>query len=63
MPSLRTGRNGDLLVQVWLKTPTRLSDRQKEILREFAAIEGEKVKSGKSAWGKKLFSKLTGHDE
>jgi molecular chaperone DnaJ len=63
MPSLRTGRRGDLLVQVWLKTPTKLTDRQRELLKEFAEIEGEKVKEGKGAWGKKLFSKLTGHDE
>jgi len=58
MPSLRTGRRGDLLVQVWLKTPTKLTDRQKELLREFAAIEGQQVKDGKEAWGKKLFNKL-----
>ncbi len=58
MPSLRTGRRGDLLVQVWLKTPTKLTDRQKELLKEFAAIEGEQVKDGREAWGKKLFNKL-----
>jgi molecular chaperone DnaJ len=58
LPSLRTGRSGDLLVQVWVKTPTKLTDRQKELLKEFAAIEGEQVRDGKAAWGKKLFNKL-----
>ncbi|MCB2189032.1 MAG: molecular chaperone DnaJ [Deltaproteobacteria bacterium] len=38
MPSLRGGRRGDLLVQVVVKTPSKLSKRQKELLEEAAAL-------------------------
>jgi molecular chaperone DnaJ len=41
MPSLkRVKRRGDLFVQVMLKTPTRLSQRQRELLMEFEELEG-----------------------
>jgi molecular chaperone DnaJ len=38
------GRNtsGDLLVAVRVLTPTRLSSRQEEVLREFASLESKK---------------------
>lgn len=34
--------NGDLLVELKVLTPTRLSSRQEELLREFAEIDGQK---------------------
>lgn len=34
---------GDLFVNVNVQTPTKLNDRQKELLREFAEESGEKV--------------------
>lgn len=43
VPSLRGGSAGDELVRVVLETPTHLSTRQKELLKEFAEIGGEKV--------------------
>lgn len=39
--SLHTGTRGDQQVVVRVETPTKLSDRQKEILEEFAALSGE----------------------
>lgn len=45
MPHLGSAHNGDLLVEIKVKTPTRLTDRQKELLKEFAEIEA--VESGK----------------
>ncbi len=38
MPSLRSPERGDLVVEVFVETPTRLSARQKELLREFSGL-------------------------
>ena len=43
MPSLRTGRKGDLRVIVVVETPTHLTERQEELLREMAEIEHKQV--------------------
>lgn len=40
MPSLNGHGRGDLVVQVELETPTKLTGRQKELLEEFRSIEG-----------------------
>ncbi len=43
MPSLRRGRGyGDLFVQVMVKIPARLSQRQRELLMEFDELEKQK---------------------
>jgi molecular chaperone DnaJ len=41
MPSLRGRERGDLVVELFIETPTRLTARQKELLREFAEGCGE----------------------
>lgn len=41
MPSLRNYGHGDQLVKVVIETPTRLTQRQRELLEEFAQISGE----------------------
>ncbi len=41
MPSLRGRQRGDLLVELFVETPTRLTARQKELMREFAEGCGE----------------------
>jgi len=40
LPHLNSKKRGDLLVEVSLKTPTNLTVRQEELLREFLASEG-----------------------
>ena len=40
---------GDLLVQVAVKTPTKLSSKQEELLREFERLSEEQ---GKGIFGK-----------
>ena len=47
---LRGGGRGDQIVQVIIKTPTKLTKKQEELLREFADINGEDVKSKKRFW-------------
>jgi len=41
MPSLRSRERGDLVVELFIETPTRLTARQKELLREFAGLSSE----------------------
>ncbi len=45
IPSLRTGRRGDQIVQVLVKTPTRLNKKQEKLLKEFQKIEAGKLSS------------------
>ena len=42
IPYLNTGQKGDLLVEVKVLTPTRVSKRQEELLREFEKLDQEK---------------------
>ncbi len=61
VPRLRGYGRGDLLVQVIVDTPRKLTARQKELLREFAEIEAEKAGGGGFIDGlKKMASKAAG---
>lgn len=39
-PNVHGQGKGDLLVKVFVETPTRLNERQKQLLQEFSALEG-----------------------
>lgn len=39
LPDLRSGRKGDQLVQVLIEVPKKLSEKQKNLLKEFAGME------------------------
>ncbi|WP_312166305.1 molecular chaperone DnaJ [Phenylobacterium sp.] len=41
MPSLRSRDRGDLVVELFVETPTKLTARQKELMREFSEACGE----------------------
>ena len=43
LPHLGSSQHGDLLVEIKVKIPSRLTDRQKELLEEFASIEQEEA--------------------
>ncbi len=43
LPGIRTSRRGDQLVQIIIETPTKLSAKQQELLREFAKTEDKSV--------------------
>jgi molecular chaperone DnaJ len=45
VPSLRTTRRGDLVVEVRVDVPTRLTDDEAQLLAQFAELRGEKVSS------------------
>lgn len=55
LPELEGSGRGDQLVRVFIEVPEKLSDRQKELLREFAAIEH------KRGGDKSFFEKITGY--
>ena len=58
-PRLRAVGRGNLLVHVDVQTPTRLDDRQSELLRELAALRGEDLTDGGTAnHGGGLFSRV-----
>ena len=63
MPSLRSRERGDLVVELFVETPTQLSARQKEIMREFADLTAE-AQHPKSAnflgKAKRFWSNVTG---
>ncbi len=43
IPSLRSGNRGDQIIQVNIKTPTRLSKKQEKLLREFDRLDSDKI--------------------
>jgi molecular chaperone DnaJ len=43
IPSLRTGKRGNQLIQVDIKTPTHLNKKQEALLKQFAQLESNKL--------------------
>lgn len=43
IPSLRSGRRGDQIIQVSIKTPTGLSKKQEKLLQEFEHLNEDKI--------------------
>ena len=52
LPELNSYRKGDLLVQIKVWTPTKLSPREKELLQELSALENMKPPEKKSFFQK-----------
>ena len=48
MPALRGGSHGDMFIELAVETPVNLTSRQKEILREFAALSEDNNPESKS---------------
>ena len=55
---LRQGTRGNLLVHVEVTTPTRLDDRQRELLRELAVLRDEETQGQAGEEAPSLFAKL-----
>jgi molecular chaperone DnaJ len=58
-PNVHGQGKGDLLVRIFVETPTKLSEQQKQMLREFSHLEGPaNLPKGKTFWDKmkSLFS-------
>jgi molecular chaperone DnaJ len=53
LPNLRSGRRGDMIVVLMIEVPAKLTKKQEELLREFAATENHEVlPHNKSFWEK-----------
>jgi len=60
MPHVRGGRRGDQIMHCFVRTPKKLNDRQKELLKQLAEIEGEKVGDGPESSIRRFLSRLAG---
>jgi molecular chaperone DnaJ len=60
LPDLRSKRNGDLLVQIMIEVPRKLTEKQRQLLREFAATEDASVMPQKKGFMEKLKEVLRG---
>ena len=58
MPYPGRSNRGDLLVEVKVLTPTRISEKQAELLREFERLESESPLDKVKNLGKKLSKKM-----
>lgn len=59
LPDIRSYRTGDQLVQILLEVPRKLTDRQKQLLREYAETEDVDVLPQKKSFLEKLKEKLS----
>lgn len=54
LPRLGGGPPGDLIVQVYVEVPTRLNERQRELMEEFAEVSGDAVSPRRKGFVDKL---------
>jgi molecular chaperone DnaJ len=54
MPNLRSGRRGDLVAFLIVETPTHLTKRQEELLRELAEIDKKNVSPHRKSFFEKI---------
>jgi len=54
LPGVRSNRRGDLLVEVLVETPRKLTKRQEQLLREFAETEDKAVQPESRSFLEKL---------
>lgn len=54
LPNLRSGRKGDLIVVAKIETPKKLTNKQEELLREFAKTEDKHVNPESHGFWKKI---------
>ncbi|MGV3614992.1 MAG: molecular chaperone DnaJ [Fimbriimonas sp.] len=57
LPPLHGGRRGDLIVQVQVKVPKRLSDAEEKLVRELAELQGEETREEKGGFLGGLFGR------
>ena len=60
LPDLRSYKNGDEIVQILIEIPRKLSERQKQLLREFASGEDGNVLPQRKSFMDKLKEVFTG---
>ena len=66
MPDVHGGRTGDIVVEVQVEVPTKLNERQEELLRELAELEHKHVSPHRKSFFesvKDYFSSFALHDD
>ena len=63
LPDLRSQRKGDQMVQIIIEIPKRLTDKQKQILREFSATEDASAMPQRKGFLDKLKNLFVGEEE
>ncbi len=59
LPNLRTGQRGDMIVALTIEIPTRLSEKQRELLRDFAETENRDVMPESTGFWEKIKAYLS----
>ncbi len=62
LPDIRTRRSGDELVQIVIEIPRKLTEKQKNLLREFAVTEESSVMPQRKGFMDKLKQMFTGDE-
>ena len=62
LPDVRTHRQGDELVQVLIEVPKKLTDKQKQLLREFAGTEDHSAMPQRKSFLDKLKTMISGQE-
>jgi len=60
LPNLRSGRKGDVIIVMLIEIPKKLTDRQEELLREFAETEDHDVLPHSQSFWEKIKDYITG---
>jgi molecular chaperone DnaJ len=60
LPNLRNGQRGDLIVVCKIETPKKLSAKQEDLLRQYAATEDKHVNPESAGFWKKITDRLGG---
>ncbi len=59
LPNLRNGRSGDMAIILMIEVPTKLTDKQEELLREYAETEDREVMPHTSGFWDKIKSYIS----
>jgi len=63
LPDIRSGRPGDELVQIVIEVPKKLTEKQRQILREFAETEEAHVRQTRKSFLDKLKGIFSGEEK
>ncbi len=63
LPDVRSYRNGDEIVQILVEIPKKLSEKQKQLLRDFATTEDSNVMPQRKGFMDKLKEMFKGEEE
>jgi molecular chaperone DnaJ len=62
LPDIRSYRNGDQIVQIMIEIPKKLTEKQKQLLREFATTEDNNVMPQRKGFVDRLKDMLKGDE-